>query len=661
MSRKYCFLLLLPIWVLFSQCTVTKPVKTGDMAYEFKQYELAVELLEKEYNKESNTSVKARKATYLANSLDILERYGEALKWYDIADQLYANENSARELAQSLKRNERYKDASKLFEEMYKKYKTIDYRREAEVSRQAMRQMEENDNFRMEALGLNSAYSDYSPVYFENDFIVFTSDREGSTGSKAYKWDDGNFSDLFVSDRNGRQVYNFDALINSEHNEGTVAFNQDFTEIFFTRCVSTENRDQYCKLFYSQRPNGFWLEPEALMFYDDQTNFAHPCLIENDSVLIFTAKTKGSNNYDLYYSVKLGKGWSEAEIMPSSINTEADELFPTSYNDTLYFSSDGLLGYGGLDIFRTHLRADGSWANPVNMGWPINSGADDFGLSLKPGYEKRDDILLDGLMSSSRNTGTSTDVFSVVLYKTKPTVEEEPEEIVEYVPQVKDYLVYLSGRVVENVFKNDDPNGEIIDQININDGQVEMLFGSSEKNYNLDLSGRFLHKVSTDKMHKLTVRTKEHLNKEVMVEIPDFSTLEKDTTINLTIALDRIQYNQEIIISNIYYDFDRWEVREDARPALDSLADLLKLNPHINIELASHTDCQGELDYNEDLSQKRAQSVVDYLNDLGINKNRMLAKGYGESVPRIECVCEECTEEEHQANRRTSFKILQPD
>ena len=646
----------------YLSCTVTKPVKTGDMAFEFKQYALAVELLEEEYNRENNSNVKARKASYLAKSYDILEMYGEALKWYDIADQLIDSEATKNALARALKRNERYKDAVVLYDDLYKRYRDINYRRQAEICRMAHKQVQKQDNFKIELASFNTEYGEYSPVYYQDNFTVFTSDRPGSTGDKVYKWNDRGFSDIYVSDQSGRQVYGFDAILNSEHNEGTPAFSKDFEEIFFTRCYSPENRDQFCKLYYSQKPNGFWLEPEALMFYDDKTNFAHPCLIEQDSVLIFTAKTQGSDNYDLYYAVRVEKGWTEAEIMPSNINSTGDEMFPTSYGDTLYFSSDGHIGFGGLDIFKTYLKEDGSWSDPENMSWPINSGADDFGLVLKPNYEDDENTLLKGMFSSSRNTASSTDVFMISVFEEadiEEVVEEEPEEVVS-TPK-KDYLIYLAGRVVEQIREAGDPNAAVIAKEPIREGVVEIESLRDTSVQNLDLSGRFLKRLSSGGEYVLTARNKEYLSNSITISLPEFSELSGDTTINVELVLDRIVYDTEIILSNIYYDFDRWEIREDAEAPLDSLSSILKLNPQLDIQLASHTDCRGEEDYNLDLSQKRAQSVVDYLIDSGIDSSRMNAVGFGESQMKINCVCEDCTEEDHQANRRTTFKILKPE
>lgn len=640
-------------------CTVTKPVKTGEMAFEVKQFELATELLEKEFENTRAETDKARKARLLGLSHDILNNYGEALKWYDVADQYYQSERSSLELARSLKKNERYRDAAQLFAEMHSKYRNQDYRRESVFCQDAIKQQDRINEFKIESFQVNSTASEFSPVVFEENFIIFSSDREESTGNKTYKWNGRSFSDLFVSDRNGRQIYGFDAIINTESNEGTVCFTKDFQEIFFTRCVSSETRDQTCKIYYSQRPNGFWLEPEALMFFDDNTNFGHPCLIEKDSVLIFSAKLPGSDNYDLYYSVRLGMGWSEAELMPASINTTHDEKFPTSYKDTLFFSSNGHIGYGGLDIFSSHLRSDGSWTPAKNAGIPINSGADDFGLIILEDQKTNDNIIAKGMFSSSRNTAMNDDIFNYTHYRIEKEEETEEIAVTEDDAEDKEYLIYLSGRVVENIYENGDPNAEIINTVPIDDALVQIQFDQDTIS-EVANNGLFLHKLISDEIHTLVVKSRDHLSKQVKVNIPSFERINSDTTINVEIALDRIVYDKEIVISNVYYDFDKWDIRADAEPALDSLYEVLLLNPQLNIQLASHTDCRGEELYNQDLSRKRAESVVEYLEAKGLDESKFTAVGYGESRPSVDCECLNCTEEQHQANRRTTFTILKP-
>ncbi|NNE26752.1 MAG: OmpA family protein [Saprospiraceae bacterium] len=645
----------LAYFVLLTACTVTLNIKNGTMAYQYKQYSVAIDMLEEEFREERNPEVKAQKARMLAKSHDILQNFGEALRWYDITDQLLPSDASKEDLADILKKNERYEDAKVLYEELYRAQRDNKYLGEVAICNRAIENFENMPNHRIEPINGNSTARDYAPVFFEDDFIVFSSDRDQATGNKIDDWTGQGFSDLFIYNKSNRKVSNFDALLNTEDHEGAACFSQDFNEIFFTRNVAFNQGKPFNRIFYSQRPNGFWMEPEPLMFYGDNVNFGQPTLIENDSVLIFTVNIIGQSNHDLYYSVRLSNGWSEAEIMPSSINTLGNELFPTAYNDTLFFASDGLPGYGGLDIFKTYLRSDGSWARPVNVGLPLNSGADDFGLIVRNDFTPNDQLELEGYFSSSRNTGFSDDIFEFALFKEQKAEQEETEEvIVEEEDPI--YELYLAGRVVELVYENDNPNGAVIDRIPLSEADVRIESQDTTITLRTNEGGFFVESVNVGLDFELTARKEEYLTRTEKANTR--FELEKDTTVNVEIALSRIIYDTEIVLNNIYYDFNKWNIREDAKPSLDSLSEILRLNPQITIELASHTDCRGEDDFNEELSQKRAQSAVTYLEEKGIDTGRLIAKGYGEKRPAVDCICEECTEAEHQANRRTAFTIL---
>jgi len=383
MKTRYIIGIALVIWSV--SCTITKKVKTGDEAYALKQYSVAVEMLEEEYDQLRNKEEKYRKAFYLGESYDILNRPDEAIRWYKKAVKHQPNATIRRKLAHAYKKNEQYQDAHDLFMVFYAEAYNPEDGKEIELCRQAMNQKASLKNYNINRFSVNTKYGEYSPVYLDEDHLVFTSDREESQGGDTYKWTGNSFSDLYVANINGRKVNNFDAIINTSANEGTACFSKDGNQIFFTRCESIDLRNQHCRIYFSHRPNGFWMEAEPLMFFSEKTNFAHPCLIENDSILVFSAAPETSDGtYDLYYSEKIDGGWSEPELMPSSINSLGNEKFPTSHEDTLYFSSDKLPGYGGYDIFSTVLGPDNRWSTPENMGIPINSGADDFGLAIDP-------------------------------------------------------------------------------------------------------------------------------------------------------------------------------------------------------------------------------------------------------------------------------------
>ena len=644
-----------PIYTLFLvllvSCTVTKRVKDGDTAYQLKQYAIAVGMLEDEYANTQDREVQARKAYYLGKSYDILQNYGEAVQWFELAKKHRYPAYMHIVLGNAYMKNEQYKQASELFLKRCHETFENEWCIKSQLCDAAIKQKAKPSSTQISPFSVNSKYGEYSPVFFEEDYLVFTSDREGSIGDDTYNWTGNAFSDLYVANLQGRKVNNFDAIINSAANEGAACFSQDFNEIYFTRCESIELRDYHCRIYYSQRPNGFWMEPEPLMFFNEETNFGQPCLIEGDSVLIYSAApVSGDGTYDLYYSERIDGGWSSPELMPSSINTQGNERFPTSYKDTLYFSSDYLPGYGGDDIFKTYLKND-TWSKPVNMGLPINSGADDFGLAIDPNRSRSPEIISQGYLSSSRNVGTGDDLFFFTEYKSKEAEEEKEPEPTEDTA----YKIYLACRSVELLHEEGDPNKKLIGKKPLSEVVVKL---NDSKNFKTDAKGFFVEEINEGANYALTASHDDYLVTQKKVSTYFSKALTKDTTINVELALEKIVYDREITLDNIYYDYNRADIRKDAQPTLDSLKQMLELNPTMRIQLSSHTDCRGELEFNKDLSQRRAQSAVNYLKSLGVAEERLSAVGYGEISPAVNCNCDDCTESEHQTNRRTTFKIL---
>ncbi len=641
--------------LFLTSCTVTKKVKDGDTAFQLKQYAVAIEMLEEEYHKTNDREVKLRKALYLAKSYDLLLDYDKAVQWYETVLDYNRSGSYQTQLAYAYKKNEQYEKAYPLFEKAFVETYDKIWNQEAKLCKDAVQQKKNITDYNLVNFVANTKYGEYSPSYLDDDHLVFTSDREESIGGKTYNWTGNSFSDLYVVNISGRKVNNFDAILNTGANEGTACFSKDQNEIYFTRCESIDLRDQHCRIYFSHRPNGFWMEPEPLMFFGEKTNFAHPCLIENDSVLIFSAAPAGSDGtYDLYYSERIEGGWTEPDLMPSAINSLGNEKFPTSYGDTLYFSSDKLPGYGGYDIFSSYLRANGSWSSPQNMGIPINSGADDFGLAIDPTARYDGEILLQGYLSSSRNEGAGDDIFFFTKYKSKEVEDEEPKKDI----AEKTGKMYLSAKVVELKYEDGDPNKKIISREAIAGAQLEISGMRENKSVVTDQSGRHIMEVLPNTNLVFLSSKKDFIVKEMAVSTYLTKPLTSDTTINVEIAMDRILYDKEIVLQNIYYDYERWEIRKDARPSLDSLKQLLELNSALKIQLSSHTDCRGEVEYNQNLSQRRAESAVQYLQENGIAPERLVAKGYGEANPSVKCRCDDCTSAQHQQNRRTTFKIV---
>ncbi len=661
LSRLHLLLFMTLVAMFVTSCAFTKEVKNGETAYEQKKYALAIEMLKEEYKNESNSRKAARMNYLLGSSYEILNDISRATRYYEKAVKDGYGEQAQRGLARSYKMSGDYAQALKIWKELSRIHSQDQMiKREIQVLKLASEWDQERQNTtKIYALDGNGRFNDYTSTIYEGNYLVFTSDRKDATGSEEYKWTGNKYSDLFIMDKEGRGVRRFDAEINSNFNEGAACFTQDFNKIIFTRCSGEESSDSYCKLMYANKVDGLWTEPQVINFVVDNINYGQPTLIENDSVMVFCTKgPDGPGGYDLYYSEMVDDDeWSAPYLMPSSINTPGDEYFPTSCRDTLYFSSDYHPGLGGLDIFKTHLKSDGSWAIPTNVRQPINSSYDDFGLVIDEYVRLRGKEIEKGFFSTSRGKNGNDDIYSYTKYlpeeieiDTTPT--EEPQD---------DLSIYLAGKVLTDQYADeDDPNSEVTGLITLSDARVEFS-GAITLDRRSGKDGLFIEELENGKSYTIKASKPGYLSKTIKVSTTglNLNPDEKSYTINVDIKLDRIFYDQEIILKEIYYDYDKWAIVDAAKPTLDRLSTLLKDNPQIRIQLSSHTDCRGEDDYNAELSQKRAQSAVLYLVDRGISFGRMQAQGYGESQLAVECECDtECTEEQHQENRRTTFKIL---
>ncbi|NND35009.1 MAG: OmpA family protein [Saprospiraceae bacterium] len=287
---------------------------------------------------------------------------------------------------------------------------------------------------------------------------------------------------------------------------------------------------------------------------------------------------------------------------------------------------------------------------------PINSGADDFAFVVDPYFNTTDSIVELGYFSSNRKGGKGAD--DIYQYEKRKYYEKRPEP-----EEVFEYEIVLDLRVFQKKYEDDqDPNSKVLMRVPLSDAKITITengIGFEETNSNQ--YGMLTLNLNPEKEYEFFVSHEGFFNNDLI-----FST--RDLVIDSTkriqkyeekILLDKIFYDLEIVLENIYYDLDESYIREDAKPTLDTLADLLLINPQINVQLSSHTDCRAGDEYNLRLSQARAQSAVDYLITKGISEERLVAKGYGETAFAVDCVCEQCTEEQHQANRRTTFKVVE--
>ncbi len=654
--------LLLGLVAILGACSYTLKVKDGATAYDRKQYAVAVDFLKKEYKKSKSRVERGKIAYMLADSYRNMNLSDESIDWFLTAFDNGYGIDALEQYAYSLKKAERYEEARQAFIDLgFEIGSPYEYRREVNACEVAQQWSDDLKyaEYRVIPEEFNSGSADYSPVVYGDNTILFSSDRSASKGDETYLWTGRNFSDIFEYSPEDLTIEPVDLPINTENNEGTITFNQDYTELFFTRCFSADKwEDAYCQIFSSQKePGGNWSEPVALAFQEQKINYGHPSLSADGNTLYFSANhSDGWGGYDIWTSERVPEGWAEPKILGRSINTIGDEKFPYLDGDTLYFASNNHTGMGGLDIFKSYQLSNGSWSPAYNLKPPLNSGADDFGYMIDRRNKVNGEVLQKGYFTSSRASGAgSDDIFR--FEKIIPPPRPIPAE-----PVVVEYKMLLKGFVLEKIYDDpNDPNSRVLGRKALPGAEVKIDFGEFQRKVTVGEDGLFELALDEETDYAFTASKRDYLTSATR-----FSTkgIGKDPNrpvqeFEVEIVLDRIFTDKEIVLENIYYDFDRWEIRSDAEPTLIELANILTLNPDRRIQLGSHTDCRGNPRYNLDLSQRRAQSAVDYLISQGIDATRLVARGYGENSPSVDCLCSRCTEDQHQENRRTTFLFLE--
>jgi peptidoglycan-associated lipoprotein len=555
-------------------------------------------------------------------------------------------------LAESIKKNGKYTQAI----DEYKKYKQVapsDARADQEIRacELALDWLRNPEAYTVTELkDLNSRASDFSPAYGRDDFgmVYFTSSRDGASGKKTHGATGQNFTDIFESKVDKKSKWSTPVPvdgINSDFEEGTPSFSSDYRELYFTRCEAGKREKKGCKIMYSKMTGDKWSEPVNLKILPDSLVAAHPAISPDGTTLYFVSDLAGGfGGKDIWKVTRSGSSgaWSQPVNLGPDINTPGDELFPYVREDgTLYFSSDGLIGMGGLDIFKANMQPDGSWI-VKNMRPPINSFADDFGIVFEDSNEK-------GIFSSTRKGRGNDELYSFEL----------PPLVFNVTGLVKDEKTGspISGSVVKLI---------------ASDGNSLQAETGSGGDFKFDLRADVDYIFLASKRGYLNGKEKETTKGQ-----------DKSREFMVTIMLTPI--DRPIELPNILYDFGKWDLRPESMVSLDKLVETLNDNENITIELMSHTDSRDTEEYNLELSQKRAQVVVQYLIDKGIAPERLTAKGYGESTPKVvdaaiaaqnpflklgatlseqyinSLANDEQREIAHQINRRTEFKVLRTD
>ena len=448
----------------------------------------------------------------------------------------------------------------------------------------------------------NSRRSDYSPMLVGDDAdqLVLSSTRKEASGEDVSGVTGLKFGDLFFSRKNEQgkwQAVNvLEGDVNTEYDEGAPCLSPDGKTMYFTRCSSDPDYPRFAEIWQSQRSDASWGKAtKCVISRDTLTSYAHPAVSPDGEWLYFVSDAEGGEGgLDIWRTRILSSGFGGMENLGRPINTAGDEMFPSFRpNGDLYFSSDGHPGMGGLDIFIAH--EDSIRGTIVeNQQYPLNSPADDFGMTFE-GVHNR------GFFSSSRNDGKGWEhIFSFECPEILQTVTGWVYEKDGY--ELPEALVYMVG----------------------NDGT------------NLKLSvkgdGSFTQVLKPGVDYVLLGTCKGYLNvkNEIRVQPED-----EEESHEYTLQFPLPPINVPVLIDNIFYEFDRADLTPESTEALDQLVGMMNENPNITIELSAHCDYRGNDDYNQRLSQRRAESVVRYLIQHGVAKDRLTAVGYGESRPKI--------------------------
>lgn len=496
---------------------------------------------------------------------------------------------------------------------------------------------------------LNGQRSDYCPAYVGEDttMIIITSTRKEAMGEDLSLITGQKSADMFLTKRDEKGKWlpteKIESDINSEYEDGACSFTPDGKVMYFTRCAVDDQSPRYATIFKSNRSDASWSKPEQVVISSDTLSaYAHPAVSPCGEWLYFTSNMGGgSGGLDLWrFYIGTSKAMEGVlENLGPGINTEGDEQFPAfGPQGELFFSSNGYPGMGGLDIFSATLVNDSIW-KISNLGAPVNSNCDDFGMTFAPGLYR-------GFFSSNRGDARGWDhIYSFMLPETVHTLHGWVYEKDGY--ELPNSVIYMIG----------------------NDG-TNTSFGVMK-------DGSYSVRVTPGVEYVLLGTCKGYLN--AMQEL--MTTLDEgEKRYQRDFALPSAE--RPVLIDNIFYEYDKATLTAASAASLDQLVDLLELNPNVTIELASHCDNRGGDRYNQRLSQARAESVVDYLLAKGIEEERLTAVGYGENSPKVvtkkmaelypflkegDVLTEEyinalVNEEErelcHQFNRRTEFQVL---
>ena len=641
MKNKIIYLVLLTITTFNSYSQIGKTAK-AEKQYDKYAYIDAIKTYERIYEKGYKSDDMLLK---LGNAYYFNAEFEKAAKYY--AELYTSKEDQDAEFyyryAQSLRAIKDYAKADAMMEKFNAKSGNDSRGKLFAKNRDYLAEIKKNSGrYTIENAGVNSEYSDYGPAYMGTK-VVFASARDtGNFSKRKHTWTGQNFTNLYGADltEDGAlgKVDKYGKKLNSKFHESTPAFTKDGKTVYFTRNNFLDKRGYdgqkvtLLKIYKATLVEDKWTDITELPFNSDNFQTAHPALSPDGKTMYFASDREGSIGKSDIFKVKINEDGSFGEPinLGPTVNTEGRETFPfvTAKNE-LYFASDGQPGIGGLDIFIAQIKEDGSIKEALNIGEEANSPKDDFALIINTDNNK-------GFLSSNRDGGNGSDD----IYK---FVEKKP---------------IWCKQILFGVITDEDTKLPLANvKVTLSDEKFNKI-----KEVITDATGKYeFTEVECGTKYYVKAELEDYTTKEPAVMLKDENG---ETELNIEIKTTKcvVKIGDDLAncfkINLIYFDLDKWNIRTDAAVDLAKLLDVLEKNPTMKINIRSHTDSRASFAYNDKLSKNRAKSTKEWLIKKGIDASRLASEGLGETQLVNKCADNvQCTEEEHQLNRRSEFII----
>lgn len=662
LKRIKSFLYIILSIIVISSCSSARSGRTASKSYDIGEYHAAIEKYRKASKGEKDKALRLEYDYKLANAYWYLDDYKKAeARLRNLVRNEHPDSLMILKYAHALRFKGDFEEAINYYNNFLK---VSPNNQEAlngiESCKFTPKWIENPTRFEVtHERALNSRDADFAPFFIGglDNQIIFTSTRDGAQGNKKNAITGKRSTDLFKSNFDVQKqrwekpiTIDEEQLINTTFEEGAASFSKDGATMYFTRCKFEKKGSNGAVIYSALRSKDSWSEATPLNLVADSLIAAHPSISHDENTIYFVSDMEGSiGGKDIWKVEKLPDGWGNPINMGENINTPGDEMFPfIRDNGELYFASDFHPGMGGLDIFKATFKTGEQLAEGEEEHWevenmksPINSSGDDFAITFLPDRDQ-------GMLTSNRKGALGDDLYSFVL---PPKIFRVEGEITNSETESRENNAYI--RVIGT------------------DGT--MLKVRSE-------DGKFQYRMQPQTDYIFAAFKEGFLNAKRIITTND---LPASKTFDIQLKLTPT--DAPIKVDNITYEFGKFDLLPSSVSALDSLVELLNINPTIVIEIMSHTDFIGSVQYNSTLSQKRAQSVVNFLIKQGINPKRLVAKGYGETWPKkvtrklakdysflkrgdelteeyiMNLETEEQQEQAKAINRRTEFRVLSND